>query len=159
MIEPDFGHWFAGFTDGEGCFQIKKNRLGWVCRFKLKLRADDVFILNKIQQTLQIGKLQLSIDNNPNRNSKPTISFAVENKKDCLFLCDLFTKFPLRAKKAKDFEIWKEAVYKWAKIISGGSARHHSELNVLKWSEMEQLYEQIKQIRIYDDNKFEGVIL
>jgi len=86
MIEDTiFGHWFAGFVDGEGCFHIQKetNRQGFRCLFSIGLRKDDGEILHIIQQKLGIGKIHI-------KNTANLCEFVVANKKGCEFLCQFF---------------------------------------------------------------------
>ena len=56
-IKDDFGNWFAGFTDGEGYFAIRKqNRENpYSCQFKISLRDDDRLILEEVRDVLGIG--------------------------------------------------------------------------------------------------------
>lgn len=115
-IPDDFGYWFSGFTDGEGCFSIKNNGRNqrWNrTEFNLALRADDEKILREIQKTLQIGTIygrEPSIRALKSRpNSKPQFRLEVFKKADCLKLVYIFEKYPLRSKKWRDFLIWKEA--------------------------------------------------
>jgi hypothetical protein len=52
------GEWLAGFTDGEGCFAIGRNGRGYKCSFHIKLRADDLPLLECIRETLVFGRIQ-----------------------------------------------------------------------------------------------------
>jgi hypothetical protein len=54
-IDPGFGHWFAGFVDGEGCFLITRVGKSYRCIFSLHLRGDDRPILEEIHRNLGIG--------------------------------------------------------------------------------------------------------
>lgn len=60
LVAPSFGYWFAGFTDGEGCFQIHQKNApnpSWCCTFAIALRADDIDVLEGIGRWLTIGSL------------------------------------------------------------------------------------------------------
>ena len=124
LLDPAFGHWFAGFTDGEGCFEINKGQSirhhfpYYSCRFAIALRSDDEAILREIQQQLGIGRIYDKIIGG---NSKKQVRFTVHAKSDCLILCELFRKFPLRAKKSRDFDTWSEAVSLWLEHKPGDS--------------------------------------
>lgn len=115
-VDPAFMHWFAGFTDGEGCFSVhKKNVNGFEtydCQFSIALRSDDRPILERIHRTLGMGTLS-----NPTAHSRrdgnPQARFCISRKSHCLRLRDLFRNFPLRAKKATDFELWSDALDAW----------------------------------------------
>jgi hypothetical protein len=102
-------------VDGEGCFALKFRRdirrerkrtpiyFYWDIEFAILLREDDSDILTKIQDTLKCGKI-----------SHAKRGFARYAVSSVLDLSDkivpFFEKYTLRAKKAKDFALWKEAV-------------------------------------------------
>lgn len=123
-IDGNFRNWFAGFTAGDGCFSItKKNRdnpcANYRCRFQITLRNDDRPILEEIHETLGIGSIYgkpacLSND----FNHQPTSEFYVTAINDCARLVELFEKYPLRAKKQRDFEVWKQAVTELQKPVN-----------------------------------------
>ncbi len=93
-IDPAFCHWFAGFTDGEGCFSVhKKNVNGFEtydCQFSISLRADDMPVLQKIKSELGIGTLARK----PHLGGHDQARFCVSSKADCAFLRDIFMAFP-----------------------------------------------------------------
>ncbi len=119
-MDETFGYWFAGFTDGEGCFAIrspgharKSRKRQLQCCFTITLRADDLPVLRYIQEMTGVGKIYAQ--NPPSRrvNSHPAYQWVAVSRADCAYVVDLFTRYPLRAKKAKDFEVWKQAVLFW----------------------------------------------
>jgi site-specific DNA-methyltransferase (adenine-specific) len=146
LIDPSFGHWFAGFTDGEGCFRIHKVRDGdyYETHFNIKLRRDDRKVLQTIQNTLGFGRIQ---DNKAEGNSEPTSSYIVDRKDDCLKLAEVFLRFPLRAKKQRDFYKWYEALLNWKYQKKGN--RWHGKPDV---SAMERNWQEMKEIRKYQEN-------
>ncbi len=112
----DFGHYLCGLTDGEAyfrlCIQAGKNPFP-VASFSIHLRADDVEVLRLVHSYLNCGDLYYIVrrEKNPFPNARDTYRFVVSRP------CDLaavvvphFDAFPLRAKKARDFAIWREAV-------------------------------------------------
>lgn len=110
QIPKSFGHWLAGFVDGEGCFYA-----GWkrscgerALRFSLNIRKDDSAVLEKIISILKVG----AIKSRPNRNgSNSQLVYEVRRLSDLRHvIVPLFENYPLRAKKANDFNIWKELV-------------------------------------------------
>src|SRR5690348_2560353 len=103
--DPTFGHWLAGFTDGEGCFTIIKNGSRFGCKFEISLRDDDLQILEEIRDYLGVGVIYF--------RPKPQATYRVHRKQDCAVIQDFFHNFPLRAKKAEDFIIWSKAVDAW----------------------------------------------
>lgn len=59
LVPPSFGYWFAGFTDGEGCFQIHQKNApnpSWCCTFVIALRADDIDVLKGIEKWLTTAR-------------------------------------------------------------------------------------------------------
>lgn len=112
-MDAKFGHWLAGFTDGEGSFDINRNPHGsYACRFAISLRIDDLPILQEIQRATAIGKIVFV---EKYGTSAAQARWIVNNKTDCVALVEVFDCYPLRAKKARDFAIWREAVYVWRK--------------------------------------------
>lgn len=105
-VSSDFGHWFAGFVDGEGCFSIKRARTGGIqTTFRLALRDDDTPILREIQATLGFGNVLFSKTKTTNVATYHTASFA-----GCMAIVLLFRKYNLRSKKRPDFEAWARIV-------------------------------------------------
>ncbi len=143
VIPSDFGHWLAGFIAGEGCFKIwqNKNTESYTCRFKLKLRDDDKDILTEIVTLTRIGSVQ------PERNGRgdnPSAVWVVENKEHCQNLVAMLDCYPLRAKKLRDYLVWRDAVQFWITAPRGTVAtgpRHRA-----KWAEMSA---RLKACRLY----------
>ena len=127
MIDSAFGNWFAGFTDGEGCFVIDRTTGGrksdsfcYGCRFRISLREDDRGILEKIQEELGgIGFISKRAPTKKNQN--PWVAYVIHKKSDCQVVQATFQVYPLRAKKARDFEIWSEALDCWMTHRRGDS--------------------------------------
>ena len=114
-----FGHWFSGLTDGEGCFYAKtvgihSPEVGYV----LALRADDRPAIELIQSFFQCGTVRL-YDNARRGNRKPTAKFLVARAKHLRdIIVPHFERFPLRAKKSRDFVVWKEIVALFCDVVS-----------------------------------------
>lgn len=113
-IDPDFGHWFAGFTDGEGCFLIHpvkvKGVTYYAAKFVIRLRDDDLPILTEIQRCLGFGRIHRFTRQTHTPGANPGASFEVANAYECWRLVEIFEHYPLRAKKRRDFDIWKRFV-------------------------------------------------
>jgi hypothetical protein len=139
-MDDGFGHWFAGFTDGEGCFFIGQ----YTPRFTLGLRADDWQVLEYTRQQLGIGMLRRRPGT---KKSKPSAVFEVWRPQEQLVLVDLFERFPLRAKKRHQFEVWCTAVREAAK----GRLKDKSVINNCR--------RRLATLRVYDTAAFEEVIL
>jgi hypothetical protein len=112
-----FGHWLAGFIDGEGSFSVRRAFLAdgrtvanYSPRFELGLRADDGPILEKIRGTLAIGAVYGHVTG---RSGCHVRRWYVGSKADCMVLVDFLDRYPLRSKKAADYVLWREAVQLW----------------------------------------------
>jgi hypothetical protein len=118
-----FGHWLSGFVDGEGCFGIYCYKQGKVesfvgilsFEFSIQLREDDRAILEKIKAYFGCGTLAKG--SRARSRSKGHPNARDQYKFSCRKIEDLttkvvphFEKYPLRSKKAGDFEIWKKAL-------------------------------------------------
>lgn len=112
MFDSEFGHWLAGFIDGEGCFRVHCEKGGtyYACHFTLKLRDDDRAILEEIVERTGIGHLKPDLVRG---TSKPAMVWVVQSKAECVKLVALLDQYPLRAKKRNDYAIWREAVDHW----------------------------------------------
>lgn len=152
-ITDYWGGWFAGFTDGEGCFSIRKfNRdhpcAGYNCQFRINLRDDDREILEEIQRRLGIGAIyDKPAYTNDGRNNQPSTEFHVAAIAECAELVKVFETYPLRAKKRQDFDIWKLAVAEIAKPIDCRSA-DLLDYYFLKIKEVRQYEMPVKPIRL-----------
>ncbi len=116
-----FGNYLSGFTDGEGCFMLAFHESSRLCRsgntytrlhfdarFTILLRLDDLAILETIQSYFGCGKIFHHLHRPA---SSPQANFEVRKPKD-LFLSVIphFDQYPLRAKKARDYVIWRRGV-------------------------------------------------
>lgn len=114
-IDPGFVHWFAGFVDGEGCFSVHKKFVNgcqtFDCQFSLSLRLDDKPIILDIQKML--GGIGSVAERPAQENAKAQVRYCISSKANCLRLREILSVFPLRAKKARDFEIWSQALDAW----------------------------------------------
>jgi hypothetical protein len=116
-MDAAFGNWLAGFIDGEGSFVVRvvnepNRRQHYSCNFKLQVRLDDAAIVREVQQRTGLGVVYADKRKRPSAkpNDQPSITWAIQNRKGCADLCELIAKYPLRAKKSRDFAIWREAV-------------------------------------------------
>lgn len=140
LLDPAFGNWFAGFSDGEACFRIKPTNMGtFQCRFSIGLRADDAPILREIQRRLGgIGSLCHSGKDNVKQEQ---YRLEVNAKADVALLVEVFDRFPLRAKKAGDFAIWKRAVAVWLRVENGKRS---------DWAELAALADELREARRFN---------
>jgi hypothetical protein len=114
LAADGFGHWLAGFIDGEGCFYLRigdESRRGirrnLDIRFSVGVRDDDYEVLEEIVVRTGVGRLSRF---RPKSTSNPGARWAVSKFSDLRELIEILDRFPLRAKKRKDYAVWREAV-------------------------------------------------
>jgi len=148
-VSDDFGHWLSGFFDGEGCFlfyshQAKghKARSYWT-GIQLSLRDDDLPILKTIASKLDVGYIR-DYSPSPGKPQKYWICHKVLDLAEVII--PLFDRFPLRAKKAIEYPIWRAGVihrYTWS--VGGKSRRRISAEHRVLYDEIESLLKRVKQ--------------
>jgi hypothetical protein len=157
-LDSGFCHWFAGFSNGEGCFLVYKRpvRHDLKCIFSLNQRYDDTSTLVMIQTTLHIGYMRATnCKSNSRPGAKPQSILRVEDYNGCIVLRELFNRYDLRGKKKNDFKIWAEAVRVWGNtLMCRGSGRLNREIvknynEIHVWSKMLELKRQLESGRKY----------
>lgn len=159
-IPESFGNWFAGFADGEGCFtahisrKIGKTGNEYIDigpEFSITLRDDDSEILVEICRQLGFStqiKYYAEAVNKFGIKSKPKVKLEIRRTKRCLKLIEIFDKFPLRAKKKQDYDIWRRLIFAIRDTPRGN-----------KWHGLGdrsgnlKLVEELKSIKRYDANR------
>ncbi len=113
LAHRDFSNWLSGFTDGEGCFMLCNHfepgrRAVPTGRFVIKVRQDDCDIVYAIHSYFGCGRLQ---ENQQGKIGRPTITYSIRTAIDLYsVIVPHFDQFPLRAKKRRDYLIWREGV-------------------------------------------------
>lgn len=138
MWDDGFGHWFAGFVDGEGHFDVRHTATGsCVCRFVIGLRADDLAILEECQVRTGVGSIRIQ---ECKGGIQPQARWSVDRKADVLRLVAILDVYPLRAKKRNDYLLWRRAVLLWQSVRS---RQKHD------WSEMQAIAQQLRDVRAF----------
>jgi hypothetical protein len=136
-MEDGWGHWLAGFAAGEGSFNISKNGRGArFCSFRLALHVEDAPVLREIAAWLGIGSMWVG---HPPSQRSPRALWTVQSKADCLVLVTLFERYPLRAKKQCDFEVWARAVRLWQDMVY--ASQHSAVKN--DWAPLDRLRDEL----------------
>jgi hypothetical protein len=114
MIDAGY---IVGLTDGEGCFYVNlterdkvKNPKAHIrarSHFYIKLRVDDLTILEKIKKYLGFGFIYYQKEKRKNHSA--CYRFEVNSNADKLKLIKFYIKYPLHSpKKKRDFEIFSQ---------------------------------------------------
>lgn len=140
-VDDRLGPRLAGFADGEACFAIRRGQHGsYACSFIIKLRADDQLVLERYREaTGGLGVISTGAHSGGG-DGKPWVRWTVQRKKECLTLTQIFDVYELWSKKARDYEIWRDAVIHWA----------CSERPV-DWEPMREAFEALRAVRLYQD--------
>lgn len=120
-ITDDFGHWLAGFVDGEGCFHIdgplkrsgKRKGGQYSCAFQLNMREDDRPILEEIQKRTGLGKIYGRRAQNERHGG--AAAWSVFTQAGCVALIALLDRYPLRSRKLVVYQLWRSAVLLWVR--------------------------------------------
>jgi hypothetical protein len=150
-FDDAFGHWLAGFADGEGCFSIlhHKGREAYHCQFIIGLRDDDTAILREVHARTGLGYLRRrEVCPSSVKNARAQTYWVVHRKTDCLALVEIFDRYPLRAKKARDYAVWREAVLEWERW-TGKRVGVRQRTCYVDWRRMAELRRQIQAVRQY----------
>lgn len=147
-ITDNFGYWFSGFFDGEGCLLGATLKTEHIVRIMISLRRDDLAILNKIKKILDCGIITNTTDNPNNQGyqSSPKSIYVVQTPKElCEIVIPLFDKYPLQTKKGKEYPIWRElAMERYIHSMGGKSHLHWSKEKHQWWLEKVKLIRDLK---------------
>jgi hypothetical protein len=106
-------HTLAGFLDAESHLAVIPNNGGatWRCECLVNLRDDDREILISYRDKLGLGHLtQIAARN----GSRPQVLWKIGSKLECQALGEILDAHPLRGRKRREYEIWREASMVWA---------------------------------------------
>ena len=120
-ISAEFGSWFAGWLDGEGCFRASLNQSRWradgICIdviLKVTLRDDDRPLLEEVKNILGCGTIRAkSNETRRSQGRKEADSACWEvhsNSQLRHIIIPILDRYPLRSKKKRDYIIFRELV-------------------------------------------------
>lgn len=104
MDERDFGHYVAGYVDGEGCFCVSLNprpklTIGWEIRpsFSVSQNFDRAEVLCRIRDRFQCGTIRRD-------SGSRTLKFEIRSLPDLIaVVIPFFERYPLLSAKQHDF--------------------------------------------------------
>jgi hypothetical protein len=113
MITADY---IVGLTDGEGCFYVnirppdKKyqgSKTAIETHFYIKLREDDLFLLNKIKNYFGCGAVYFQKEKRENHSA--CYRFEINSRKNIHeVLIPFFDRHPLKSEKRKNYYIFRK---------------------------------------------------
>ena len=139
-----FASWLCGFLDGEGSFTLMTTANGTIsARVAIGVRADDWRAMHHIWETTKLGTLAPA--RSYSRNSpNPSIHWHVFRASECMVLVELLESAGgLLAKKAKDFELWAEAVR--ILVTDGGGIISASR------NRLEEIRDELRAVKTYSE--------
>ena len=129
-MSTEDGHRLAGLLEAESHLYVApNNKDGWRCECAVNLRDDDREVLESFHADLGLGRL---VHVRARGGSRPQVLWGIESKVECSALVDLLDEHPLRGRKRKEYEIWREAVNEWAVRRYGLAPGGHRRLS--DWS-------------------------
>jgi hypothetical protein len=173
-IDKDaFGDFLPGFVDAEGSFQLAiretgKGTRGVHCRaiFSIALRDDDADLLRMIQSYFGEGSIssQDKREDPAVPNRKPQVKLVIQDLTALATkVIPFFDEHPLRAKKRRDYEIWREGVLLLAEVAGRPNYDRKDATGafISKWEDHEfdrfcALSNALKELREYSGSTFEG---
>ena len=129
MITADY---IVGLTDGEGCFYInvrpsdmryQGSKTGIETHFYIKLREDDLSLLNQVKNFFRCGAVYYQKEKRKNHSA--CYRFEINSQKDIQeVLIPFFDKHPLKSEKRKNYLIFR----KIAMIVRNGNYKESGSL-------------------------------
>lgn len=141
-----FANYITGFTDGEGSFvlaiQRQNGREHPRAIFQIIVRSDDFPILSQIRDYFGCGRIY-----HHTRKGRTTrcpewhsSHFMVYRPEELLgVIVPHFKAFPLRAKKARDFIIWEQAVALCCRVRARRQVGGVGNGPLAKWTDKERI--------------------
>lgn len=141
-ISADLAAFLAGFIEGEASFLISKQarNTNHRCAFSLKVRADDKPLLVELAAATALGGLTAVA---ARTTSHRQAEWRITAKSDCLRLCEILDRYPLRGRKSTDYAIWSAAVLWWTGGRPTTTWRHRD------WTPIAYLKQRLEQSRRY----------
>lgn len=125
-----FYEWLIGFTEGDGCFSLNKQKTNWVVGFKIALHKSDIKTLLYIQKNCHCGKIGWA------NRERTMIQFRVRNLQHLFdFIFPIFDTYPMITNKSRDYFFIRQA----ADLLYQKSQTNQNKI--------EKLYSELREIR------------
>lgn len=125
-----FYEWLIGFTEGDGCFSLNKQKTYWVVGFKIALHKSDIKTLIYIKKNCHCGKIEWA------NREQTIIQFRVRNLQHLFdFIFPIFDTYPMITNKNRDYFLIRQA----ADLLYQKSQANRNKI--------EKLYSELREIR------------
>ena len=138
----EFLQWFVGFSDAESTFSIipAQNWKNVSLRFTIEVHMDDIDVLHRIKDSLEIGNIS------NNKTNQSAVYFVNKLEDITSVLIPIFQEFPLQTTKYLDFSCFLEACLIKLKIKKAGLQNNESIMDFIK---IKNLKESMNSNRLY----------
>lgn len=141
--DEQFAAYLCGLFDGEGCFRIQRTAKIISAQAFITLRCDDWRILRECRDRTGLGTVVSRLRADVPESHRPTITWYVLRVNECAELLRILDLGGgLRAKKARDVEIWRQAVEILATVGGGYMGTG--------WPQLEDLSAQLHDVKKFD---------
>jgi hypothetical protein len=137
-----FYEWLIGFTEGDGCFSLNKQKTNWVVGFNIALHKSDIKTLIYIKKNCHCGKIGWA------NRERTIIQFRVRNLKHLFdFIFPIFDTYPMITNKNRDYFLIRQA----ADLLYPKSQANPNKIK--------KLYSELREIRKQREKTFSGKII
>lgn len=99
-----FYEWFIGFTEGDGCFSLNKQKMSWTIGFKIAVSKSDIKTLIFIKKNLRCGSISWA------NKDQTMVQFRIRNLKHLFdYVFPIFDTYPMITNKGQDYSIIRQA--------------------------------------------------
>ena len=99
-----FHEWLIGFTEGDGCFSLNKQKTSWIIGFKIAVSKLDIKTLIFIKKNLRCGTINWA------NKERTMVQFRIRNIKHLFdYVFPVFDAYPMITNKGQDYSIIRKA--------------------------------------------------
>lgn len=99
-----FHEWLIGFTEGDGCFSLNKQKTSWIIGLKIAVGKSDIKTLIFIKKNLRCGSISWA------NKEQTMVQFRIQNLKHLFnYVFPVFDAYPMVTNKGQDYSIIREA--------------------------------------------------
>jgi len=99
-----FHEWLIGFTEGDGCFSLNKQKTSWTIGFAIAASKSNIKTLIFIKKNLRCGSINWA------NKEQTMVQFRIRNLKHLFdFVFPIFDAYPMVTNKGQDYSIIRKA--------------------------------------------------